>query len=187
METRGGGGGGEEGYRFARVLRVKTRYRIGCRRFPTPFSPHFPYTTPPPPTFNPARVSATRVVEEFFEASRLGSAKWIRLPPSGVASSGLPKRHSPLLTFRFAFSSPLFLSLPPRFSPLHLGVQQRYTMAAVIRCNGGERMGGWISLRANGWNVDMDWKGRSVGELIRENFLKVNNEYKRRRRRRMRG
>lgn len=42
-------------------------------------------------------------------------------------------------------------------------------------------MGGWISLRANGWNVDMDWKGRSVGELIRENFLKVNNEYKRRR------
>lgn len=134
---RGEGGGGG-GYRFARVLRVKTRYRIGSRRFPTPFSPHFPYTTPPPPTFNPARVSATRVVEEFFEASRLGSAKWIRLPPSGVASSGLPKRHSPLLTFRFAFSSPLFLSLPPRFSPLHLGVQQRYTMAAVIRCNGGE-------------------------------------------------
>lgn len=137
VETRGGEGE-EEGYRFARVLRVKTRYRIGSRRFPTPFSPHFPYTTPPPPTFNPARVSATRVVEEFFEASRLGSAKWIRLPPSGVASSGLPKRHSPLLTFRFAFSSPLFLSLPPRFSPLHLGVQQRYTMAAVIRCNGGE-------------------------------------------------
>lgn len=41
----------------------------------------------------------------IFPASRLGSAKWIRLP-SGLASSGLPKRHSPPLTFRFAFSSP---------------------------------------------------------------------------------
>lgn len=64
----------------------------------------------------------------IFPASRLGSAKWIRLP-SGLASSGLPKRHSPPLTFRFAFSSPPF---PPPVSLLRLGIQDRYTMAAVI-------------------------------------------------------
>ena len=64
------------GYRFARVLRVKTRYRIGWRRFSR---------APSRPIFHngcchsrknpiPARVSATRVAQEFSpgEAPRIG-------------------------------------------------------------------------------------------------------------------
>lgn len=102
------------GYRFARVLRVKTRYRIGWRRFSR---------APSRPIFHNgcchSRKNFRRECrrhaspKNFLRARCLGSAKWIRL---GGASSGLPKRHSPL-TFRFAFS-PLPFLLFPRFSSL---------------------------------------------------------------------
>lgn len=71
----------------AAAILAKTRFRRECRRHASP--------------------------KNFLRARRLGSAKWIRL---GGASSGLPKRHSPL-TFRFAFS-PLPFLLFPRFSSL---------------------------------------------------------------------
>lgn len=50
-------------------------------------------------------------------------------------------------------------------------------MVEVIRCNGGEWVGG-VSLQGEmgWWNVDIDRKGGGSVGVIRENFLKVNNE-----------
>lgn len=83
----------------------------------------------------------------------------------GGASSGLPKRHSPL-TFRFAFPSPFSL-LPSFLFPASV----QYTMVAVIRCNGGEWVGG-VSLRVAGTGRYRSERGGEVGWRDSREFFK---------------
>ena len=96
----------------------------------------------------PARMSATRVAQEFSP----GSAKWIRLRGCIEWVTETP------------FTADVSICFPlPAFSPLPsflFPASVQYTMVAVIRCNGGEWVGG-VSLRVAGTG-----RYRSEGERL---------------------
>lgn len=103
-------------------------------------------------------MSETRVAQEFSP----GSAKWIRLRGCIEWVTETP------------FTADVSICFPlPAFSPLPsflFPASVQYTMVAVIRCNGGEWVGG-VSLRVAGTGRYRSEGGGEVG-VIRENFLK---------------
>lgn len=104
-------------------------------------------------------MSATRVAQEFSP----GSAKWIRLGGCIEWVTETP------------FTADVSICFPlPAFSPLPsflFPASVQYTMVAVIRCNGGEWVGG-VSLRVAGTGRYRSERGGEVGWRDSREFFK---------------